>query len=409
MSTSLLYHGWGLVGYSYQSTDYDDGAVIFDFTLQDKRLRCPVCGTEQVTRRGCKVRTFRACPIGSTPVWLRLPIPRVACADCGIVRQVKLGFAEPDREHTRQFARYVLDLLRLGAIEHVARHLGVSWGLVKDIQKRWLKARYARPRLDGLRHIAIDEIYIGKKGGYLTLVLDLETGAIVYVGKGKGGDALNRFWAKLIRSGAKILAVAIDMSKAYVAAVREHLPNALQVFDRFHVVKLFNEKLSDLRRDLHREATGALDKKALKGTRWLLLKNAENLSDQRTGRRRSEKERLEEALKLNQPLATAYYLKEDLRQFWNQANRKSAKTFLDDWLKRAEAAGIQMLTSMAKTLRAYREGLLNYYHTFISSGPLEGTNNKIRTLQRQAYGYRDEEFFHLKLFALHVSKYALVG
>ena len=409
MSTSLLYHAWDLVGYSYHSSTYKDGAVQFCFSVQDKRLRCPECGSADVIRKGCKTRTFRGCPIGATPVWLTVPIPRVECKACRIVRQIRLGFAAPDREHTRQFARYVLSLLRLGTIQDVARHLGVSWDTVKDIQRQHLKARYGNPVLGGLRHIAIDEIYIGRKGGYLTLVLDLDTGAIMHAGKGKGGDALKRFWKKLRRSGATIQAVAIDMSKAYVAAVREHLPGAALVFDHFHVVKLFNEKLTELRRDLHREATGPLQKNVLKGTRWLLLRNAENLDQTRKGRRRSERERLEEALRLNQPLATAYYLKEELGELWNQSDRAAAERYLDGWLERAEGAGIRILTSMAKTLRAYRDGLLNYYDYPISTGPLEGTNNKIRTMQRQAYGYRDHEFFCLKLFALHESRYALVG
>ena len=142
---------------------------------------------------------------------------------------------------------------------------------------------------------------------------------MVFVGDGKGADALKPFWKRLRPSGAKIEAVAMDMSAAYRGAVATHLPKAKIVFDRFHVVKLFNEKLSDLRRALHREATDVLQKEVLKGTRWLLLKNAENLDEEK-----DEKKRLEEALALNKPLATAYYMKEDLRQFWEQPGKRFA-------------------------------------------------------------------------------------
>ena len=196
----------------------------------------------------------------------------------------------------------------------------------------------------------------------------------------------------------------MDMSAAYRKAVATKLPKAKIVFDRFHVVKLFNEKLSDLRRALHREATDVLHKKVLKGTRWLLLKNPENLDAAK-----DEKKRLEEALTLNKPLATAYYMKEDLRRFWEQPGKQFATKFLDGWIRRAGASGIRMLQQMAKTLALYRSGLLAYYDVMITSSPMEGTNNKIKTMKRQAYGFRDRDFFKLKILAIHETRYELVG
>jgi transposase len=145
-------------------------------------------------------------------------------------------------------------------------------------------------------------------------------------------------------------------------------------------------------------------KQILKGTRWLLLKSAENLDDTK-----DEKRKLEQALALNQPLAVAYYLKEELRQFWEQASKELATAFLDGWIKRPAVSGIQILKGLAKTLAAHRSGLLNYYDVKITSGPMEGTNNKIKTMKRQAYGYREKEFFKLKILAIHESKYELVG
>ena len=176
------------------------------------------------------------------------------------------------------------------------------------------------------------------------------------------------------------------------------------MFDHFHVIKLFNEKLSDFRRELHREATDKMAKALLKGTRWLLLKNPENLDP-----KKNERQRLEEALRINQPLATVYYMKEDLRQVWTQPDKATALRVLDDWIRRAEASCIKVLQKFAGTLAMYRTGILAYYDYPISTGPLEGTNNKIKTMQRQAYGFRDQEFFRLKIYAIHEAKYALVG
>jgi transposase len=404
MSTSFLYHAFGIRGYDYVRTEYPDGQVIFTIAQDPRDCRCPACGSREVLSRGHAERRFRSLPIGRRPTAVVLPIPRVECRACGAVRQVKVPFANPRRSYTKAFERYALELLRHMTIQDVAHHLGVGWDTIKDILKRDLSRRFAKPKLKHLRSLAIDEIAVAKGHRYLTVVMDLESGAVVFVGDGKGADALKPFWKRLRPSGAKIEAVAMDMSGGYQAAVRANLPKAVIVFDHFHVVKLFNDKLSELRRQLYREATDVQHKEVLKGTRWLLLKNAENLDPEK-----DEKKRLKEALKLNEPLATAYYMKEDLRRFWEQPGKRFATTFLDGWIRRAEASGIQVVQQMARTLAAHRSGLLAYYDVMISSGPLEGTNNKIKTMKRQAYGFRDREFFKLRILAIHETRYELVG
>jgi transposase len=404
MSTSLLYHAFGVRGYEYTRTDYQAGQTIFTIRQAPETCRCSACGSPEVHSRGRLQRRFRTVPIGRRPTFVVLPIPRVECQACGAVRQVGVSFADPRRSYTKSFERYALELGRSMTIRDVARHLDVSWDTIKDIQKRDLSRRYARPKLKHLRRIAIDEIAVAKGHRYLTIVMDLDSGAVVFVGDGKGADALKPFWKRLRPSKARIEAVAMDMSAAYRQAVSAHLPKATIVFDHFHVIKLYNDKLSQLRRDLHREATEMMHKDVLKGTRWLLLKNPENLDSAK-----DEKSRLEEALALNKSLALAYYMKEDLRRFWEQPGKRFAEAYLNDWIRRAEASGIRMLKQMAKTLAGHRSGLLAYYDAMLTSGPMEGTNNKIKTMKRQAYGFRDQEFFKLKILAIHETKYALIG
>jgi transposase len=403
MSTSLLYHAFGIQGYRYVRTAYVAGQTIFTLGQDPDTCRCPACGSADVVSRGHVVRRFRSLPIGLRPTFLVLPIPRVECRACGVVRQVDITFADPRRSYTKRFERYVLELSRRMTIRDVAAHLGVGWDLVKDVQKRDLSRRFARPKLKHLRRIAIDEIAVARGHRYMTVVMDLDSGAVVFVGDGKGADALKPFWKRLRPSGAKVEAVAMDMSAAYRGAVSAHLKGAVIVFDHFHVVKLFNDKLSGLRRSLYHRAE-ADQKKVLKGARWLLLKNPENLDADK-----DEKSRSEEALALNKPLAVAYYLKDDLRRFWEQPGKRFATAFLDGWLRRAEASGVRVLQQMAKTLAAHRSGLLAYYDAMITSGPMEGTNNKIKTMKRMAYGFRDPEFFKLKILAIHETRYALVG
>ena len=238
----------------------------------------------------------------------------------------------------------------------------------------------------------------------MTVVLDLKSGAVVFVGDGKGADALDPFWKRIKRARARIEAVAIDMSVAYVCAVQKNLPEAAIVFDHFHIIKLLNDKLSTLRRQLYNELTDGLQKNILKGTRWLLLKSSDNLDADK-----GEPQRLQQALEINKPLATAYYLKEDLRQLWQQPDKETAEAFLYDWISRAESSKIRVLMRFAGALGVYRTGILAWYDYPISTGPLEGTNNKIKTMKRQAYGFRDMEFLKLKIMAIHEAKYALVG
>jgi len=404
MSTSLLYHAFGLVGYRYLGQSFHEGQVIFRIEQPRERHRCARCGSAEVWDQGGVERTFRLVPIGRKATFVRLKVPRVLCFDCGVIRQVKVRFADSRKHYTHAFERYALELSRHMTIRDVATHLGVAWDTIKDIQARSLERRFGKPRLHQLRQIAIDEIAVGKGHHYLTVVLDLVSGAIVFVGDGKGVESLTPFWRRLRRSGGRIQAVATDMGKAYIRAVRDHLPDAVHVFDHFHVVKLFNDKLSAFRRELYGQLASDAQRKLLKGTRWLLLKNPENLDPAR-----AERQRLQEALRLNAPLATAYYLKEDLRQIWSQPDKPTARRVLRDWIARARVSGIRMLVQFADTLQTYRDGILAYYTYPISTGPLEGTNTKIQAMKRQAYGFRDYEFFKLKILGIHETKHALVG
>src|SRR3954471_8304429 len=193
MSTSLLYHAFGIRGYYYTRTDYRDGATIFTIRQEPETCRCSACGSPQVQSRGQVERRFRTVPIGRRATVVVLPIPRVECQACGVVRQVKVPFADPRRSYTNSFERYALELGRRMTIRDVAMHLGVGWDLIKEIQRRDLSRRFAKPKLKHLKRIAIDEIAVAKGHRYLTVVMDLDSGAVVFVGDGKGADALKPF------------------------------------------------------------------------------------------------------------------------------------------------------------------------------------------------------------------------
>ncbi len=300
ISSTLLYRALGVRDYQGVCTVSVEGVLTLHLRRDSARDRCSACQSANVIRHGAVERTVRTLPVGGNPVDLCLPVPRLACRDCGLVRQTAIRFAIPFLRFTHALVRYALDLLGHMTIMAVAVHLNVGWYSVKELFKRRLQARFGRPKLKRLERIAIDEISIEHGHRYLTVVLDLDTGAVVFIGRGKGANALDPFWKCLEAAHAKIQAVATDMSPAYIFAVRENLPKAIYVFDHFHVVKLFNQRLSDFRRELQREAEGPLGKKLLKGTRWLILKNPENLDESK-----GERARLKEDQRINHSLATA--------------------------------------------------------------------------------------------------------
>lgn len=343
-------------------------------------------------------------PVGFRKIFIQTPVQRVECCNCQKIYQVDIGFADPRVSYTKALARYVLGLCQYMTIKDVAKHLGLGWDLVKGILKRHLKKRYKSPNLKGLKQIAIDEIHLGK-GKYLTIVMDLSTGIVVFVGEGKDSKALAPFWKKIKRKrSVKIKAVAIDMSTAYIKAVSENLPNAKIVFDHFHVIKLFNDKLSKFRGKLFNTTLCSTKRAVMKGSRWLLLTAQEKLE-----KKPNYVKRLECALELNKPLATVYYMKEDLRHLWAWDDKETASWHLNSWIEMALSSGIVMLKKFANTLINHKDGILSYFDFRISTGPLEGTNNKIMTMKRQAYGYRDIDFFKLKILALHEKKYSKAG
>ena len=209
-------------------------------------------------------------------------------------------------------------------VTDLAAVTGLGWDTVKNIIKARLEKDYGHPRLRPLKRLSIDEIYFGRHKKFYTLVIDLDTGQIVWVAKGRGGEALRPFWTALRLSHAQIEAVAMDMSAAYWAAVLEHLPEAAIVFDRFHIIKLRNEKLDHLRREMVSEATGPM-KQTVKGIRYLLLMRRESVKEETLPR-------LDEALKHNQPLFTGYLLKEALGLLWEQSTCGEMRSFLHQFL-----------------------------------------------------------------------------
>lgn len=402
-TTSFLYHSLGLRGYRHLATRYEGGSLIHHVEMVEDKRRCKGCGARasELILDGRFQRTFKALPVGPRRQLIVLHGHEQVCRRCGSKLREPILFADGSRRYLKCFESFVVDLCRIAPIKHVARFLGVSWTFVKDVFKKHLRRRLKKRSLKKVRYIAIDEFSIRKGHQYMTVILDLDTGRILHAAEGRGADAVIPFMRKLKAAGVELQAVAMDMWPAYSLGVREIFEDVPIVHDPYHIVAMANAAIDATRRDMYRSLKGQ-DRRVLKGSRFLLLKGGERLDH-------SALTHLEKLEHLNRPLFQGYLLKEDLRRFWRSPDRKAAKKFLGGWIARALATGLKHIVRLAKTLRAHRHGLLAYFDHRISTGPLEGVNNKIKVLKRQAYGFRDVEYFKLRLAFLHESTPAFAG
>lgn len=396
MSATLLYRIQGVRVYRYKKTNYQKDCVRIHFSIPKDRCVCPECGNDFVWIKEWRTREFVGVPLGSKKVILVVDIPKIYCPECQANRQVHLPFARPNKHYTRAFEHYVLRLLQEMTVQAVADFVGVSWDTVRDIEQHYLEKHFSNPSFKGVRYIAIDEISSKKGYNFLTVVMNLENGQVIYVGDGRQEDALTDFWKKLKRSRTKIEAVASDMSRPYTKAIRENIPNAVHVFDRFHIVKMFNEVINNVRRSLYHKIKDKDEKSLLKGLKYILLKRPENLDPSK-----EEPERLQRTLEANSDLSTIYYLKEELHSLWDEEDAESAQGKMMDMIAFMLSEQIPYLKRFAKSLRAHAFGILAWFDYEISTGPLEGLNNKIKNIKRMAYGFRNMKYFKLKILACH--------
>lgn len=403
MSVSILHHTYGLNSVQYKSTQFIQGMTIICAELNQTNEACPKCGSSYLHFHEVRERRLQMPPTGHKPCWLYLKMRRRICMDCYHKWWPRPSFISGQRRMVRSFERYVIRLTASMTLKDVAGHLKISWNTVRDIHKDYLKRKYRKPfDLKKVVYIGIDEFSIGKGHNYTTIFLDLETAQIIHAVEGRDKESITPFLRKLAKKALNLKAIAMDMSGPYKSAVGEFLPHLDIVFDRFHVMQLMNKEIDEIRRDQQR-AYKKEGNDVLKGCRYLLLRNVESLEPaQRTG--------LQTLLEMNAPIACAHMMKEQLRELWRQLDRHAASIFLLKWIYCGGfETGIEQIVKVARTLLHHHKGLLDYYNHKISNATTEGVNNKIKTLKRQAYGYRDMEYFKLRLYHLHAQKAELIG
>lgn len=247
MTKSIIYHTQGVKGFEVLRWSWGEQATAV-LKRQKNAFRCATCRSSHVTATPVDWRTVQGLPLGRLAFYMQIRMHRLYCHKCGAFRMEQLPFLSTYRKHiTRRFEQSLVELREHMSIKAVARYYNVDWKTVKNAEKDKLRSKYQHVPLGQVRIIGIDEIYVGHRR-FKTIVRDLETGHVLHVGDGKGSDALKHFWQRLRRSQANIEAVAMDMSSGYAAWVREKLPHAEIVFDHFHVIKLMNDKVDNVRR-----------------------------------------------------------------------------------------------------------------------------------------------------------------
>jgi transposase len=381
-----------LPGYAAYQWELDETTSTLTIWLRqsasDPFYTCSGCGVGRRGFRSVKERRVRDLPWGTWQVWLVVEVHRVACRRCG-VKSERLDFLEGKHPYTRRFALGVARDCEDAAVRRVAIKWGLSPQTVRRIDKRallaWSKKRRRRP----LRQMGVDEIFWGK-GKCLTIVSDLEAGEPIWAGKERKKETLDRFFVEYLpkRRRRAVQAVCVDMWEPFLQSLREHLPHAAIVFDKFHVMKHVNAAVDETRREEFFRQKGPL-RAVMRGKRWLLLTRWKNLT-------RAKRGLLQQALAMNRRLFKAYYLKEQLERLWTYTYELPAGRFFAEWLMSLRWQRMPAFKKLGQTLLNHIDGILSYCRHKVPFGVVEAINGNLRSLIRRGRGYRDHEYLILK-------------
>jgi transposase len=340
-------------------------------------------------------RRFEFIPIWGYAVMLLYAMRRVQCRNCG-VKVESVPWAMGKHSLTKAYMLYLAHWARKLSWKDTALSFGTTWDQVCHAVEYVVQWGLEHRELGTLRAIGVDEIHIGHSHKFLTLVYQIEADCVrlLWVGKDRTMNNFEKFFILIGQELAgKVEFVCSDMWRPYLEIIARHCPRALNILDRFHMVAKLNKALDEVRAGEARRMIREGYEPVLKKKRWCLLKRPENLTDK-------QRISLRELLAYNLKSVRAYLLKEEFQLFWEYDSPAWAAKFLDAWCKRAMRSRIEPVKKFARTVRAHRELLLNYFRAKkqFSSGVIEGLNNKAKVTLRKAYGYRTFRFAELSLY-----------
>jgi transposase len=345
-------------------------------------------------------RRVRDLPCGPYRIYLEFEVRRVACRRCGKVKRERLEFLADNPLYTKRFAYYVGRRCRSSTIKEVAEELHLDWGSVKELDKQYMRAQLAKAGTPAPKAIGIDEISIRKGHTYRIVVSDLLRGRPIWFGGENRSEAsMSQFYEWLGEKKSRGIRLAVmDMWKPFRTATEKHAPNAAILFDKFHVMRHLGDALDQVRKSEYARLTGQ-DRRFIKGQKYALLSRHENLTLE--GRRA-----LKTLLAANKRLNTAYLLKESFGQLWGYKREGWARRFFDNWRAALKWQRLKPYEKFAEMIDRHWNGIAAYCkeENKVSLGFVEGLNNKIRGIQRRAYGLPDEEYLRLKILTCMLPK-----
>jgi transposase len=340
-----------------------------------------------------RTRQVRDLSCGDTRIYLEFEVRRVQCRSCGKVKRERLEFLADNPFYTKRFAHYVGRRCRSTTIKDLAKELHLDWDAVKALEKQYMQAQLAKAGTPGPRAIGIDEISIRKGHTYRIVVSDLVRGRPIWFGgEDRSEKSMAMFYEQLGQRKSRGIRLAVmDMWKPFRTVTNQHAPQAAILFDKFHVMRHLGEALDKVRKSEYARLSGK-DRSFIKGQKYTLLSHRENLTA--TGR-----QSLRKLLAANKRLNTAYLLKESFGQLWDYAIEGWARRFFDNWRASLKWQRLAPYEKFAEMIERHWDGIAAYCkpENKVSLGFVEGLNNKIRVIQRRAYGLRDEEYLRLKI------------
>ena len=347
--------------------------------------RCPQCGRRGKIVRTMPPRRWRDVRVCGRTLWLQHRPREIRCPTHG--RRVEdPPWAEPGAHVTYRLEYLLLRYCQEMPQKAAAQLLGMPPSTLSDTLHRVIDRVRQTHQIRGLKTIGIDEISYAKGHKYATVVYDLERSCVVWVGRGKARETIDRFFLHLSPyQKARVRWACCDMSEAYIGAIQQHCPKAQLVLDRFHVVKALNEAVDEVRKEQWRQA-GTEDRTTLKGLRWLLFRHSSTRS-------RKDAATLKALEKANRHIYRAWRLKDEFEQFWNYKVRWAAESFLKRWGTTALKSRLEPLRKFVRTLRKHAQGILAFVETHLTNAVAEGLNRIIRIVKNRASGFRTLDAF----------------
>jgi transposase len=375
-----------LPGASVIDVSFSAEAVIVRVRLRRRRRVCSRCGqTGHLTIHGRRVKRWRDLDLAASRCVIECELRRLWCRTCGAQFEA-VPWARAGSRYTRDFEDTVAWLAQQMAKTPIAGVLRIAWDTVGRIVERVVADHLDERRLAGLVCIGVDEIAYRRHHRYLTSVVDHRTGAIVWCAAGRNAATLQRFFDELGDRKGSIRAVSIDMSGGYEKAIRDNLPDAEIAFDPFHVVRLGQRAVDQVRRDewnAH-ERSHTPKGRWIKGTRWSLLKAPDKQSIPQLAL-------LGEVAHANKALYRAFLLKEELRLLYQLDDPGLAPAHLDAWLAWATRSRLRPFIRLARTIRRHRDGILTAIRLGLTNGRLEGLNSRIRLISHRSFGFHSPD------------------